>query len=178
MVSDWKRSSLLNLPRVMTSPRLPTKQIWPPKSAPYWGYLNVPSFSWIIRTTRCLQVLCLSSMVYCSLLKARSSKGLLLSRRWQDSDLSVFTTHSLILLPLFSQASDPPPTTPRCMRYSSSPLLVKIPKSRLTAHLNSLVPRPSYMCNHLEDAMLSHSSLKGFKASSWAPSHVIAHPNT
>ena len=57
----------------------------------------------------------------------------------------------------------PSPATIGCMCSFSNPVLVHLSKSRLTAHLNCIVPRFSRLCNHLLDAIVSHSSLQGFK---------------
>ena len=47
--------------------------------------------------------------------------------------------------------------------FSSDPLLVKLSKSRLTAYLNSIVPRFFCPWNCLPEVVLSDSSLHGFK---------------
>ena len=84
------------------------------------------------------------------------------------------------LLPLLWYCSlcflSPPtlPSNPK-MHYvssSSNPLLVKLPKSRLTAHLNSFIPRFVCLCNHLPEVTLSHSSLQSFKQA--AHSHLMS----
>ena len=65
----------------------------------------------------------------------------------------------LSVIPLL-QLLLPITAAPGCTCYSSKLLLVKLPKSRLTAHVDSFVPRFSSLWNHLPETVLSYSSLQ------------------
>ena len=48
-------------------------------------------------------------------------------------------------------------------RSTSNPFLVKLPKSRITAHLHSFIPLFPHLSNKLPHSFQSHSSLQVFK---------------
>ena len=59
-------------------------------------------------------------------------------------------------------------------RSVNNPLLVKLPKSRITAHLHSFIPLFSRLWNKLCHSIHSHSSLQAFKTA--VHHHLLSSP--
>ena len=59
-------------------------------------------------------------------------------------------------------------------RSANNPLLVKVPKSRITAHLHSFIPLFSRLWNKLPHSIQFHSSLQAFKTA--VHHHVLSSP--
>ena len=59
-------------------------------------------------------------------------------------------------------------------RSANNPLQVKLPKSRITAHLHSLIPLFSRLWNKLPHSVQSHSSLQAFKTA--VHHHLLSSP--
>ena len=59
-------------------------------------------------------------------------------------------------------------------RSANNPLQVKLPKSRITAHLHSFIPLFSRLWNKLPHSILSHSSLQAFKTA--VHHHLLSSP--
>ena len=59
-------------------------------------------------------------------------------------------------------------------RSANNPLLVKLPKSRMTAHLHSFIPLFPRLCNKLPHSVQSHSSLQAFKTA--VHHHLLSSP--
>ena len=70
---------------------------------------------------------------------------------------------SLPLCPLHALSLPTPEVSAGHTWTTSNPFLVKLPKSRTTAHLNSFVPIFFCLWNQLPDSLQSHSSLQVFK---------------
>ena len=90
------------------------------------------------------------------------SLGLSLSHRrsvvFLSSNVSSPVSHPLLCLRYV-----PPHFSAGCSRSASNPLLVKLTKSRITAHLHSFIPLFPHLWNKLPHSLQSHSSLQAFK---------------
>ena len=103
------------------------------------------------------------------------SLGLSLSHRRLVGGLSVFYR-------LLSSLAPPCSLSPICphhistgrSRSANNPLQVKLPKSRITAHLHSFIPLFSRLWNKLPHSILSHSSLQAFKTA--VHHHLLSSP--
>ena len=73
------------------------------------------------------------------------------------------TTSCLVLHPLLFPYSVSPQVSAGYTRSTINPLLVKLPKSRITAHLHSFVCLSPHLLNQLPHSLQSHSSLQVFK---------------
>ena len=91
------------------------------------------------------------------------SLGLSLSHRRQVGGLSVFFCVLNGLAPSALSAICPHQISAGCSRSANNPLLVKLPKSRITAHLHSFIPLFPHLWNKLPHSVQSHSSLQAFK---------------
>ena len=61
-----------------------------------------------------------------------------------------------------------------CSMSANKPLLVKLPKSRITAHLHSFIPLFSRLWNKLPHSINFHSSLQAFKTA--VHHHLLSSP--
>ena len=100
--------------------------------------------------------------------------GLSLSHCRQVGGLSVFYRLLSGLTPLTVSAICPHQISTRCSRSANNPLLVKLPKSRITAHLHSFIPLFSHLWNKLPHSLQSHSSLQAFKTA--VHHHLLSSP--
>ena len=73
------------------------------------------------------------------------------------------------ILQRFSLCPFSPPTLPSNSRMYTFFLLVKFPKSRLTAPVNSFIPHFSCLWNHLPETVLSHPSLQDLSHPQFCP---------
>ena len=102
------------------------------------------------------------------------SLGLSLSHRRLVSGLSVFYhLLSILALPALS-AICPHHISTGCSRSANNPLLVKLPKSQITAHLHSFIPLFPRLWNKLPHSRQSHSSLQAFKIA--VHHHLLSSP--
>ena len=99
------------------------------------------------------------------------SLGLSLSHRRQVGGLSVFYR---LLSGLALPAMYPYHISAGRSRSANKPLLVKLPKSRITAHLHSFIPPFPRLWNKLPHSIQSHSSLQAFKTA--VHHHLLSSP--
>jgi len=78
------------------------------------------------------------------------------------------------LTPLALSAICPPNISSGCSRSARIHLLIKLPKSRITAHLHSFIPLLPHLWNKLPHSLQSHSSLKVFKTA--VHHHLLSSP--
>ena len=108
------------------------------------------------------------------------SMGLSLSHRRQVAGLSVFYYLLSGLAPSTVSVLYTPQVSAGHTRSASNPLLVKLLKSRLTAHLHSFVPLFSRLCNQLPHSLQCNSSCQGFNQNGCSPPppppQVSSHP--
>ena len=93
------------------------------------------------------------------------SMSLSLRHHRQVGGLSVFCHLLCGLAPSALSVLSPHPTqvSAGLTQSTINPLLVKLPKSRITAHFHSFVPISSCLWNQFPDTLQSHSSLQVFK---------------
>ena len=102
------------------------------------------------------------------------SVGLSLSQRRQVGGLSVFYRLLSSLAPTTLSAICPHHISAGHSRSANNPLLVKLPKSRITAHLHSFIPLFSRLWNKLPHSVQSHFSLQAFKTA--VHHHLLSSP--
>ena len=102
------------------------------------------------------------------------SLGLSLNHRRLVGGLSVFYRLLSSLAPPALSAICPHHISTGRSRSANNPLLVKLPKSRITAHLHSFIPLFSRLWNKLPHSILSHSSLQAFKTA--VHHHLLSSP--
>ena len=105
------------------------------------------------------------------------SLGLSLSHHRQVGGLSVFYR-------LLSSLAPPPPPALSAIcphhisavrsRSANNPFLVKLPQSRIAAHLHSFIPLFPRLWNKLPHSIQSHSSLQAFKTA--VHHHLLSSP--
>ena len=101
------------------------------------------------------------------------SLGLSLSHHRQVSGLSVFFCLLSGLASTALSAICPHHISAERSRSTNNPLLVKLPKSRITAHIHSFIPLFSHFWNKLPHPLQSHSSFQAFKT---AVHHHLSSP--
>uniref|UniRef100_A0A8C4QN49 Integrin beta n=1 Tax=Eptatretus burgeri TaxID=7764 RepID=A0A8C4QN49_EPTBU len=102
-----------------------------------------------------------------------ASLGLSLSHRRLVGGLSVFYSLPSSVAPPALSAICPNHISAGCSRSANNPLLVKLPKSRITAHLHSFIPLFSRLWNKLPQSIQSHSSLQPFKTAALSSELVL-----
>ena len=102
------------------------------------------------------------------------SLGLSLSHCRLVSGLFVFYSLLFCLTPPALSVICPHHISTGRSRSANNPLLVKLPKSRITAHLHSFIPLFSRLWNKLPHSIQSHSSLQAFKTT--VHHHLLSSP--
>ena len=125
--------------------------------SPLWAGAPASHLSWIHAVeTKAFRIIGISR-------DEAESLGLSLSHRKQVGGLSVFyRPFSSLALPVLFVICPHHISTGRS-RSANNPLLVKLPKSRITAHLHFFIPLFSHLWIKLPHSVQSHSSLQAFK---------------
>ena len=99
------------------------------------------------------------------------------SHRRLVGGLSVFYRFLSGLVPPALSAICPHHISAGCSSSANNPFLVKLPKSRIPAHLHTFILLFSCLWNKLPHSLQSHSSLQAFKSSCSPPPLITPHPN-
>ena len=126
--------------------------------SPLWAGAPASHLSWLHAVeTRTFRIIGISR-------NEAESLGLSLNHRRLVGDLSVFYRLLSSLGPPALSAICPHHISAGRSRSANNPLLVKLPKSPITAHLHSFIPHFfSHLWNKLPHSIQSHSSLQAFK---------------